>query len=143
MFVTKYRPRSALDSFFDTFDRDFFPVLRPGTPTESGEAVRVPSTNINETDSGYEITMELPGVLKKDVDVAVDGEELVVTAERAEKTESEGLLRCEIRSEKFQRSFRLGGTVDRERINAKLENGVLKVTLEKKAESVGRKVDVD
>jgi HSP20 family protein len=139
MFLTKYRPRTALDSFFDTFDRDFFPVIR----TEDGDNVRLPSTNIHETDDGYVITMELPGVQKKDVDLAIDGDELVITAERAEKTETEGLLRCEIRSEKFRRSFSLGRMVDREGINAKLENGVLKITLKKKAESVGRKIDVD
>ncbi len=143
MFLTKYRPGTALDSFFDTFDRDFFPVLRSGARANDGETFRQPSTNINETESGYVITMELPGVVKKDVDLALDGEELVVSAERTEKTESEGLLRCEIRSEKFRRSFRLGGTVDRENVKANLENGVLKVTLNKKAESVGRKIDVD
>ena len=142
MFLTKYRPTTTFDSFFDTFDRGFFPVLRSWTRGEDGEAFEAPRTNINETDSGYVITMELPGVQKKDVDVAVDGEELVVTAERSEKSESEGLLRCEIRSVKFRRSFTLGRTVDRENIEAKLEDGILKVTLAKKAESVGRKIDV-
>jgi HSP20 family protein len=142
MFLTKYRPNNTFDSFFDTLDRGFFPVMRSWNRGENGETFEAPRTNINETDDGYVITMELPGVQKKDVDVAIDGEELVVTAERSQKTESEGLLRCEIRSEKFRRSFTLGQSVDREDIKAKLENGILKVTLAKKAESVGRKIDV-
>jgi HSP20 family protein len=67
----------------------------------------------------------------------------VVTAERSEKVESEeGLLRREIRSEKFRRSFTIGQAVDREGIKAKLENGILKVSLPKKAQASGRKIDV-
>jgi HSP20 family protein len=88
--------------------------------------------------------MELPGVQKKDLDVSIDGDQLVITAERSEKVESEdGLLRREIRSEKFRRSFTIGDSVERDAIKAKLENGILKVTLPKKALSTGRKVDVN
>ncbi|UCG52166.1 MAG: Hsp20/alpha crystallin family protein [Candidatus Latescibacterota bacterium] len=142
MFLTKYKPNSTLESIFDSFDRQFFPILRSWSRDDDGEAFRLPLTNINETEKEYVITMEMPGVEKKDVDVSVDGDELVISAERSGKVESEGLLRSEIRSEKFRRSFSLGRTVDRDNIKAKLENGVLKVTLAKKAESVGRKVDV-
>jgi HSP20 family protein len=140
MFLTKYKPSSTMESIFDSFDRQFFPILR--SRNDDGEAFRLPLTNINETEKEYAITMEMPGVEKKDVDVSVEGDELVISAERSEKFESEGLLRQEIRSEKFRRSFTIGRTVDRDNIKAKLENGVLRVTLAKKAESVGRKVDV-
>jgi HSP20 family protein len=143
MFVTKYRPELAFGSLFDSFDREFAPLLRSRSSKENGEPFRVPLTNINETDESYVVTMEMPGVLKKDVDVSIEGDELVVTASRSEKLESEGLLRREIREERFRRSFSLGRSLDRENIKAKLENGVLKITLAKKAESVGRKVDVD
>ena len=138
MFLTKYKPGLTFGSFFDSIDRDLFPEMKT-----SRESFRMPMTNINETESGYVVTMEMPGVLKKDVDVAIDGDDLIVTAERSEKLESEGLLRREIREEKFRRSFSLGRTIDRDNIKAKLESGVLKITLAKKAESVGRKVDVD
>ena len=143
MFLTKYRPGMTFGSLFDSFDRDFAPMLKSCSNKEDGEPCRMPLTNINEADGSYVVTMEMPGVLKKDVDVSVDGDDLVVTAERSEKLESEGLLRREIREEKFRRSFSLGRSIDRESIKAKLENGVLKITLAKKAESVGRKVDVD
>ncbi|UCH84732.1 MAG: Hsp20/alpha crystallin family protein [Candidatus Latescibacterota bacterium] len=138
MFLTKYKPGLTFGSFIDSLDRDFFPTMRTDR-----DSFRLPMTNINETDSGYVVTMEMPGVLKKDVDVSIEGDDLVVTAERSEKLESEGLRRREIREEKFRRSFSLGRTIDRDDIKAKLENGVLKITLAKKAESVGRKVDVD
>jgi HSP20 family protein len=119
-----------------------FPMVGSSRAGEDRESFRMPLVNINENDTGYVITLELPGVEKKDVDVSVDGKELVVLAERADKVESEGLLRREIRSEKYRRSFTLGETIDAESIKAKLENGVLKITLTRKPESVGRKVDV-
>ena len=144
MFPIKYEPRRTFESLVDSFDRDFFPMLGPWFRLGDNEGVRMPLVNINETDKDYVVTVELPGVQKKDLDVSIDGDQLVVTAERSEKVESdEGLLRREIRSEKFRRSFTLGQTVDREAIKAKLENGILRISLPKKAESVGRKVDVN
>lgn len=143
MFPTKYVPRTSLDTLFDSLDRDFFPVLRPWFRLDDNDGFRTPLVNINEAEKELVVTMELPGIQKKDLDVSIDGDQLVVTAERSEKVESdEGLLRREIRSEKFRRSFTLGQTVDRSGIKAKLENGILKVTLPKTSESVGRKIDV-
>jgi HSP20 family protein len=143
MFPTKCEPKNSLESIFDSFDRDAFPVLRPWFRLDDNEGFRIPLVNINESEKEFNVTIELPGVQKKDLDVAIDGEQLVVTAERSEKVETnEGLLRREIRSEKFRRAFKLGQAVDRDGIKAKLENGILKVTLPKKAESVGRKIDI-
>jgi HSP20 family protein len=139
----KYEPKNAMEALFNSVDRDFFPMVRPWFRLDDNEGFRMPLVNINETEKEFVVTVELPGVQKKDLDVSIDRDELVVTAERSEKVESnEGLLRREIRSEKFRRSFTLGQTVDRDDIKAKLENGILKVTLPKKTESVGRKVDI-
>lgn len=143
MFPTKYEPKASMESLFDTFDRDLFPVFRPWFRLDDNEGFRMPLVNINETEKDYVVTMELPGVQKKDLDVSIDGDQLVVTAERSEKVESdEGLLRREIRSEKFRRTFTVGQAIDRDGVKAKLENGILKITLPKKADSVGRKVDI-
>jgi HSP20 family protein len=140
MFLTKYRPSGTFDSIFD----DWFPAFK-GWNRESadGEAFRLPVTNVNETDEDFRLTMEMPGVEKKDVRVEIENDQIIVTGEKTEKTETEGLLRREIRSEKFRRSFLLDSAIDRDKVKAKLENGVLKVTLPKKAESVGRKVNID
>jgi HSP20 family protein len=143
MFPIKYTPRTNLDTWFDALDREILPSLRPWFRVDDNEGFRMPLVNINETEKEFVVTLELPGVQKKDLDVSIDGDQLVVTAERSEKVESEeGVLRREIRSEKFRRSFTLGQTVDRENIKAKLENGILRVTLPKKSDSVGRKIDV-
>ena len=137
MFLTKYRP-STVDSLFD----GLFPLVNTWSETDPEDRVRLPMTNVNETDTAYVLTMEMPGVEKKNVDVAIEKDHIVITGEKTEKTENEGLLRSEIRSEKFRRSFLLDANINREKIEAKLENGILKVTLPKKAESVGRKIDV-
>ena len=138
MFLTKYRAKDL------SCDTDFFPMFKWFDDSEKNhDFFRVPRTNVNETDKAYILTMEMPGIAKKEVNVAVENDHVVVTAERTEKYESEGLLRREIRSEKFQRSFRVDATIDADGVKAKLENGILKVTLPKKADSVGRKITVD
>ena len=140
MFLTKYRPNRTMDSVFD----DLFPVFK-GRARENGEkeGFRLPVTNVHETEKEFLLTMEMPGVDKKDVRVEIENDQIIVTGEKTEKTETEGLLRREIRSEKFRRSFVLDSAIDRDTIKAKLDNGMLKVTLPKKAESVGRKIDID
>jgi len=140
MFLTKYRPNRSIDSVFE----DLFPVFN-GCARESGEkeGFRLPVTNVHETEKEFLLTMEMPGVDKKDVRVEIENDQIIVTGEKTEKTETEGLLRREIRSEKFRRSFVLDSAIDRDTIKARLENGILQVTLPKKAESVGRKIDID
>ena len=138
MFLTKYRANDL------SYYADFFPMFKWFDDSEKNrDSFRVPRTNINETDKAYVLTMEMPGIDKKEVNVAVENDHVIVTAERTEKYESEGLLRREIRSEKFRRSFRVDATIDADGVKAKLENGILKVTLPKKADSVGRKIAVD
>lgn len=141
MFVTKYNPAAGMDSFWKAFDRDFFPIVKPFF-NGGEENTRLPRTNINESEKEFVLTMEMPGVSKKNVDVSLDGETLMIEAERTDAVESEGLLRSEIRSEKYKRSFQLGSKIDRDGITARMENGVLKLTLPKKAEILGRKIDI-
>ena len=57
--------------------------------------------------------------------------------------EDKGLLRREIREEKFSRSFILDGKIDRDKIKAKIDNGILSITLPKKEDEVGRKISID
>lgn len=141
MFLTKYRPRSAFDSIFDG---DLFPVLRGYFDNDEKEDfVRLPKTNVNQTDTDYVLTMEMPGVDKKNVNVTIENDQLIISGEQTYKTEDKGLIRREIRSEKFRRSFSLGHSVDRENLKAKMDNGILTVVLPKVKESVGRKINID
>ncbi|MFH1755800.1 MAG: Hsp20/alpha crystallin family protein [Candidatus Latescibacterota bacterium] len=141
MLLTKWTPRRSVNSIWDAFERDFFPVGRP-VDGES-ESYRAPLTNINETDKSYMVTMEMPGVSKENVNVSIEDDKLAISGERVEKFEEEGLLRKEIREEKFHRTFVLDRRIDRDKIKAKMENGILIVTLPKKEGEVGRKVSID
>ena len=140
MFLTKYRPTSGLDSFFDD---SVVPFFRKYAPQGEGEGFILPRTNVHEDEKQFVLTMEMPGVKKNDLNVAIEDDQVVITGEKKEPVEPKGLLRREIRSEKFRRSFRLDSSIDRDGIKAKLLDGVLNVTLPKRAESVGRKISVD
>jgi HSP20 family protein len=142
MKLVKYHPHGLFDGLFDNWNRGLFPA----SPVESPEVVqRRPRTNIEESDGAYVLTMEMPGLSKKDVEVSLEKDTLTVRGERVvdkeEKSEA-GYLRREISSTKFERSFSIGKEVDQENIKAKMEDGILTVTLSKSAERVGRKVDV-
>jgi HSP20 family protein len=144
--VKYHRPIDAFDSWFDTLNRGLFPAFSRlyGDGETETPVLRLPRTNIEETADKYVFTMEMPGLSKKDVEVAVEGDTLTVKGEKTvESKEDKGVLRSEIRSSKFERSFSLGNKVDQENINAKMDAGVLTVTLPKKSDRVGRKVDVD
>lgn len=142
MFLTKYRPALDLDS---VFANEFLPGLKRWFDSDENEddIFRLPRTNVNETDRDFVLTMEMPGVTKNDIDVSIERDQIVVTGERQEKVEKNGLLRREIRSAKFRRSFSLDASIDRNNIKARLEHGVLTVTLPKKAEVAGRKISID
>jgi HSP20 family protein len=144
--VKCHRPFEVFDSLFDSWNRGLVPAV-PRVDDEDASkaspALRLPRTNVEEKDGSYVFTMEMPGLTKVDVDVSLENDVLTVKGERTvEKNESEGWLRREIRSSKFERSFSLGNEVDQESIKAKMENGVLTVTLPKRSDKIGRKVDV-
>ena len=141
MFLTKYRPNRGLES---TFDPEFFTSVSRWFDREGNgdDAFRLPMTNVHETDKEYVLTMEMPGVKKESIDVSIENDLIVITGGKSEQVEPKGLVRREIRSAKFRRSFTLDSTVDRDKISAKLKDGVLKVTLPKRADKVGRKVDI-
>lgn len=149
MTLVKYRrPTGMFDGLFDSWNRGFFPALSRSCGVEATDeaALRLPRTNIEETKDSYVFTMEMPGLAKKDVEVSLEDDTLTVRGEKVEKSEEKedkGLLRREIRSSKFERNFSLGNQVDQEDIKARMDEGILTITVPKKDEKVGRMVDVD
>jgi HSP20 family protein len=109
------------------------------------QGARVPAVDIREEDDRYLVEAEMPGVSKEEVDVSV-GEgvmEIVAKHETAEEEKKEGYLRRERSSLQFFRRLGLPEDVDPDSISAKLEAGVLHVTLMKKAPPVERKNKVE
>jgi HSP20 family protein len=147
MKLVKYqRPFGGLDTLFDSLNGGFFPAFSSSVDDSEEPNLRLPRTNIEEKDDSYVITMEMPGLSRKDIEVSLENDKLSVKGERVEKSEEEGqkgFLRREIRSSSFERGFMLGKEVDQDNVKAKMNDGVLSITVAKKHDKVGRKVDVD
>ena len=104
---------------------------------------RTPRTNVQETENAYVLTLEMPGLSREDVEVSYENDTLIVKGEKEEKSESKedkGVVRREYYS-RFERSFNVHG-IDAEQVAAKMENGILVVTLPKSRERLGRKINV-
>jgi HSP20 family protein len=96
----------------------------------------VPAVNIRETDKDFEISLAAPGLSRKDFDVSVDDNRvLTISSEKKEEkeTKEKNYTRQEFSYSSFSRSFALPENVKEDDVNAKYEDGVLKVTLMKKA----------
>ena len=123
-----------MDRLFDEFSRGF-----GGAPSlwDDGDRFLTPQLDVEETEKSYEISVELPGIDEKDLDVTLA--EGVLTIKGEKKTESEskdkGRLHMERRFGSFQRSLALPADADQGKIDAAFKNGVLKLTVGKTAEA--------
>lgn len=122
--------------FNDSIVRDWFqwPVYR----TEE-EPSTLPSVNICEHDTHYEISVAAPGMTKNDFKVELDNNRLIISGERKQEKEqknSGNYLRKEFNYQSFTRSFTLAEKqVEREKIQAKYTDGVLCITMPKTSEA--------
>ena len=133
-------------SIYDPF-ADVFPTLFRSLLSEGGEprATTQPGANaqavpmrvdVSERDGAYVVKADLPGVAKDAIHVDIDGNRVTIRAEvkrESEQKDGERVLRSERYSGSFARSFALTDEIDDERAGAKFENGVLELTLPKKA----------
>jgi HSP20 family protein len=96
-----------------------------------GDGTWIPSADVVETDDAYVIEIELPGVRREDVDVKLNGNELVVTGELKER-KREGLFRRRTRRRgEFDYRITLPGDLKADEVEASLAYGVLKVYVPK------------
>lgn len=98
----------------------------------------LPATNVIETDKEFKIELSVPGFKKEDFKVNLENEVLTISAETKEekKEEKEKFTRKEFTYNSFSRSFQLPKTASDEKINAKYDNGILKVNINKKPEAI-------
>ena len=110
--------------------------------TESARFYR-PYTDIHESESAIVVTMDVPGVDRKDVDVKLEKDVLTITG-LVDLSSYEGLepLYTEYNVGNYTRSFTISNEVDRDGIAAKIDNGVLTVTLPKAKEAAARRIEV-
>ena len=109
---------------------------------ETKTAIR-PRVDVRETENGITLEADLPGVTKENAVVEVRNGQLIIEGKRA-SGESNTTWRIRERpSADFYRAFALADTVDTEKIEANLENGVLTVALHKRPELTPRKVVIN
>ncbi len=136
--LTRFNPFHELrDPFSDDFFKGF--AMRPVYRMLEGEPQM--RLDLTEDDKNFFVKAEIPGVNKEDIKVAVEGNQVSLSAEvKKEKEEKEGAK--VIRSERYygsvSRTFTLDESVDQSAAMAKYENGVLQLTLPKKPNGQAR-----
>ncbi len=123
------------DPFFDQVRGDLFPAYNHTKGSW-------PKVNIVETDNEFTLMAEVPGMTEKDIDIEMKDGILALRGQKA-VAETEGTVHVrEIGHWDFERDFRLGEQVDPDKVTARLENGVLHVSLAKKEKAKPRKVEI-
>ena len=105
----------------------------------------VPSIDISETEKGFEILAQVPGIHKEDITVNLDNNRLTISGERKREKEESGkkFHRVETQYGTFSRSFQLPDNIDQESIKASYENGILAISISKKEEEAKRQIEIN
>ncbi|MTV36341.1 Hsp20/alpha crystallin family protein [Duganella radicis] len=135
--IARFEPFNGLEDWFRDFN------LRPALRDWKLEP-RI-KIDVTEGDTTYSVKAEIPGVKKEDIKVDVQGNEVSISAEL--KHESEEKLGKQLRSECFRgaqrRSFTLAHDIDDANVVARYADGVLSLTLPKKAGKAGRQIAIN
>ncbi|MGI2299980.1 Hsp20/alpha crystallin family protein [Candidatus Cardinium hertigii] len=105
----------------------------------------VPRIDVSESNSNYYIEAELPGIKLKDIDVQVNGNVLSIRAKQESNTEKKdkNYYIQERHTGSLQRSISLPNSADIEQINAKLQDGILRLTIPKKEQAVTKNIEIN
>lgn len=134
----RWRPTREFENLYKEMDR----LAQSVSGGLKGEGAWLPEADIVETDSAYIIEVELPGVWHHDVDVALNGNELVVTGEVKER-KREGLFRRRTRKVgEFEFRATLPGHLREDEAEASLAYGVLKLYVPKAESTKSHKIPV-
>ena len=96
----------------------------------------VPSVNSIENDNSFEIDLAVPGMKKDDFTIQLNDKVLVISSENTNSVENNSMSLNEFNYSSFQRSFIVPETVELDKIKANYKNGILKVKLPKKKDSI-------
>jgi HSP20 family protein len=134
MSLLKKQEKAFPSVFSDLFDYDKF---FGGSFFRDHEST-LPATNVKETDKDFKIELAVPGFKKDDFKVALDNDVLTISAETKDEKneENEKFTRREFSYNSFSRSFQLPKSANSDKINAKYEDGILKIDISKKDEAI-------
>jgi HSP20 family protein len=110
----------------------------------AGDVGWAPAVELSETETAIEVTAELPGMTKDDVEIGLQNNVLTIRGEKKHEKEEKEKERYvyERYFGSFQRAFTLPVRVDEAKVHAEFKHGVLKVMLPKAAEAQGRKIAI-
>ena len=135
--VNLYHPlaEAAIDDLFRGYFR----------PVRSERAAVSIKFDVTEKDGSFVVNAEIPGVAKDDIQVSIEGNQVTISADVKRETETKDgarVLHSERHIGSAFRSFTLPAELDEAASTAKYENGVLELTLAKKAAVAGRKLTI-
>ena len=141
--IVRYDPVGRIFSLREDFDdivKDFFAGF---SNVGTGRGV-CPLLDVRENKEKYTISVEIPGVEKKNLKISVKKDKLIIQGEKKEekKRQEESYLRVERSYGNFMRSVSLPMEVDQSKITAKYDNGVLKIILPKIRKGKSKEVEV-
>jgi HSP20 family protein len=137
--ITRFNP---FDEAFDDLFRGFF--VRPVSYDAPAGAAQF-RVDVSENEKAYTLRAEVPGVRKEDINVTIDGDTVAISAEvKQEKDVKNGdrVLRSERYYGKLYRAFTLGQAVEEAGTHAKYADGVLELTLPKKAAAQAKRIAI-
>jgi HSP20 family protein len=140
--ITRFDPfNEMVDDLFKGF------LVRPMAyaPYEGRDAVLRAKVDVAEKNGAYLVSAELPGVKKEDIQVSIDGAQVTLSAEmkrEREVSQDERVLHVERTYGKFTRSFTLPQELDESKVEAKFRDGVLELTLPKKAAAARKQISI-
>jgi len=136
------RLRHDMDSLFDRFFRDPWSWGELDRPVSG--LMSMPRTDLADSENEVTVTMELPGVDPKDVNIDMTGDLLTIRGEKKEekKEKKSNYHYVERQHGSFQRTVRLPSTVDAGKVDATFKNGVLSVRIAKHPEAKPKRITV-
>jgi len=128
---TTERMPSVFDDFFKPWNEWF------DNGGLLGRTINVPAVNITENKDEYQVSLAAPGLKKDDFNINVDGNMLTISSlkEDTKDEKDKRFTRKEYSYSSFSRSFTLPEEINKEKIEAKYEDGVLKISLPRKEEA--------
>jgi HSP20 family protein len=138
-----------MEEWMDRMFRETWPyyVARRALPGAAGEElaeIATPSVDIKDKEGKIIVAADIPGVEKGDISISVKGDMLEITAEKKEEKEEkeEGYIRRERSYRKYYRSIPLPAEVDKDKAEASLKDGVLKIEMPKLAGEEAKKIEL-
>jgi HSP20 family protein len=117
--------------------------VRPTQDHAARQEYLLPEVNIFETKDGYVLEAEMPGVNKDGLEITLEGNEITIVGHRQTEAVPGELLFRERRLADYRRVFELDPAIDTSKVSAKMEQGVLTLTLPKSERVKPRKIAVD